>query len=69
MSGVEPRLTALFFQYYEQTVARPWLSLWPIAAAIVGTALGSRVGVLPLGTALFFFGFATRPVVDRVILR
>src|SRR5207245_1359703 len=27
--GVDPRLSGLFFQYYAQTVARPWLSLWP----------------------------------------
>jgi hypothetical protein len=41
LGGVEPRLTALFFQYYEQTVARPWLSLWPVAAAILGAPLAA----------------------------
>jgi hypothetical protein len=41
LSGVEPRLTALYFQYYEQTVARPWLSLWPVAAAILGAPLAA----------------------------
>jgi hypothetical protein len=41
LGGAEPRLTALFFYYYEQTVARPWLSLWPLAAAIVGTPIGA----------------------------
>lgn len=52
LGGVEPRLTALYFQYYEQTVARPWLSLWPAAAAILGAPLaaaswvaGRRIGV------------------------
>src|SRR5438552_177204 len=51
LGGVEPRLTALYFQYYEQTVARPWLSLWPVAAAILGGPLaaaswltGKRIG-------------------------
>ena len=39
LGGVEPRLTALYFQYYEQAVARPWLSLWPAAAAILGAPL------------------------------
>jgi len=49
--GVEPRLTSLYFQYYEQAVARPWLSLWPAAAAILGAPLaavswivGRRIG-------------------------
>ncbi len=53
LGGVEPRLTALYFQYYEQTVARPWLSLWPVAAAILGAPLaaaswltGKRVGAV-----------------------
>jgi hypothetical protein len=41
LGGVEPRLTALYFQYYEQTVARPWLSLWPVAAAILGAPLAA----------------------------
>ena len=47
------RLTVLFMQYYEQTLARPWLSIWPILAAILGTPLaaaaltvGRRVGAL-----------------------
>jgi len=31
----------LYFQYYEQTVARPWLSLWPVAAAILGAPLAA----------------------------
>jgi hypothetical protein len=41
LGGVEPRLTGLYFQYYEQTVARPWLSLWPVAAAILGAPLAA----------------------------
>src|SRR5207244_13630337 len=41
LGGVEPRVTALYFQYYEQTVARPWLSLWPVAAAILGGPLAA----------------------------
>jgi len=41
LGGAEPRLTALYFQYYEQTVARPWLSLWPVAAAILGGPLAA----------------------------
>ena len=41
LGGVEPRLTALYFQYYEQTMARPWLSLWPLAAALLGAPLAA----------------------------
>ena len=41
LGGVEPRLTALYFQYYEQTVARPWLSLWPLAAVLLGAPLAA----------------------------
>jgi len=41
LGGVEPRLTALYFQYYEQTVARPWLSLWPVAAALLSAPLAA----------------------------
>jgi len=41
LAGVEPRLGVLFFQYYEQTVARPWLSLWPVAAAVVAAPLAA----------------------------
>lgn len=41
LGGVEPRLTALYFHYYEQTVARPWLSLWPVAATILGASLAA----------------------------
>ncbi|MDQ2951432.1 MAG: hypothetical protein M3R54_04145 [Chloroflexota bacterium] len=41
LGSVEPRLTALYLQYYEQTVARPWLSLWPVAAAILGAPLAA----------------------------
>jgi hypothetical protein len=41
LGGVEPRLGALYFQYYAQTVARPWLSLWPAAAAILGAPLAA----------------------------
>ena len=41
LGGAEPRLTALYFQYYEQTVARPWLSVWPVAAAILGTPVAA----------------------------
>jgi hypothetical protein len=50
-SGVDPRGTALYYQYYGQALARPWLSLWPAAAAIVGAPIaaaswlvGQRVG-------------------------
>ena len=49
----DPRLSGLFFQYYAQTVARPWLSLWPLAAAILGAPVaavswraGERIGAL-----------------------
>jgi hypothetical protein len=41
LGAVEPRLTALYMQYYEQTVARPWLSLWPAAAALLGPPLAA----------------------------
>jgi hypothetical protein len=51
--GVDPRGTALYYQYYAQAVARPWLSLWPLAAAILGAPLaaaswlvGRRVAVV-----------------------
>src|SRR5437764_7949605 len=46
LGGVEPRLTALYFQYYEQTVARPWLSLWPVAVAIIGAPLAAASWVV-----------------------
>ena len=39
--GADPRLSSLFFQYYAQVVARPWLSLWPAAAAILGAPLAA----------------------------
>ncbi|HEV8535141.1 MAG TPA: hypothetical protein VGR87_05390 [Candidatus Limnocylindria bacterium] len=52
LGAAEPRLGNLFFQYYEQTVARPWLSLWPLAAAVLGAPvaavswrIGRRVGL------------------------
>jgi hypothetical protein len=58
LGGAEPRLTSLYFYYYEQAVARPWLSLWPVAAAILGAPLaavswlvGRRIG-LALGDDL-----------------
>jgi hypothetical protein len=41
LGGVEPRLSTLFMQYYKQAVARPWLSLWPWLAAIVGAPFGA----------------------------
>jgi hypothetical protein len=41
LGGAEPRLTALYFQYYEQAVARPWLSFWPLAAAALGAPLAA----------------------------
>jgi hypothetical protein len=41
LGGAEPRLTSLYFYYYEQTVARPWVSLWPAAAAIIGTPVAA----------------------------
>jgi hypothetical protein len=41
LGGAEPRLTGLFFYYYEQTIARPWISLWPAAAAILGAPLAA----------------------------
>jgi hypothetical protein len=34
--GATDQLSRLFFQYYEQAVARPWLSIWPILAALIG---------------------------------
>jgi hypothetical protein len=40
-SGVDPRGTALYYRYYAQAVARPWLSVWPLAAAILGTPLAA----------------------------
>jgi hypothetical protein len=39
--GVDPRGTALYYQYYAQAVARPWLSLWPVVAAILGAPLAA----------------------------
>jgi hypothetical protein len=52
-TGTDPRATALYYQYYAQALARPWLSLWPIAAATLGAPLaaaswvgGRRVAVL-----------------------
>ena len=39
--ATDPRATALYYQYYAQAVARPWLSLWPVAAVIVGTPLAA----------------------------
>ena len=52
--GVEPRLTSLYFQYYEQAVARPWLSLWPVAAAILGAPLAAASWIVGrrIGTTL-----------------
>ena len=51
--GPDPRASTLFFQYYAHTVARPWLSIWPILAAVLGAALaaaswlvGRRLGAL-----------------------
>jgi hypothetical protein len=51
--GPDPRGATLFFQYYAQAVARPWLSLWPILAALLGAPLaaaswlvGRRLGAL-----------------------
>jgi hypothetical protein len=41
LGGVEPRLGALFFVYYEHAIARPWPSLWPVAAAVVGAPLAA----------------------------
>jgi hypothetical protein len=40
-TGVDPRGTALYYQYYAQAVARPWLSVWPAAAAILGVPLAA----------------------------
>jgi hypothetical protein len=52
-AGVDPRGTALYYQYYAQAIARPWLSLWPVVAVILGTPLaavswiaGWRVGLV-----------------------
>jgi len=52
-TGVDPRGTALYYQYYGQALARPWLSLWPVAAAILGTPIaaaswlvGRRIGAV-----------------------
>jgi hypothetical protein len=39
--GPDPRGSVLFFQYYAQAVARPWLSGWPILAAAVGAPLAA----------------------------
>ena len=41
-------LSRLFFQYYEQAVARPWLSMWPILAALIGGPIAAaswRAGI------------------------
>ncbi|TMC74069.1 MAG: hypothetical protein E6J15_09685 [Chloroflexi bacterium] len=40
-TGVDPRGTALYYQYYGQALARPWLSIWPVAAAILGTPIAA----------------------------
>jgi hypothetical protein len=40
-TGVDPRGTALYYQYYAQAVARPWLSLWPVAAAVLGAPMAA----------------------------
>jgi hypothetical protein len=45
--ATDPRATALYYQYYAQAVARPWLSLWPVAAVVLGT---------PLAAASWIFG-------------
>jgi hypothetical protein len=49
--STDPRATALYYQYYAQALARPWLSFWPLAAVAIGTPLaaaswivGRRVG-------------------------
>jgi hypothetical protein len=34
--GSTDQLSRLFFQYYEQALARPWFSIWPILAALLG---------------------------------
>ena len=54
LGGAEPRLTSLYFYYYEQAVARPWLSLWPVAAAILGAPLAavSWLAGLRIGSVL-----------------
>jgi predicted membrane protein len=39
--GLDPRATALYYQYYAQAVARPLLSLWPVAAAVLGAPLAA----------------------------
>lgn len=39
--GLDPRATALYYQYYAQAVARPWLSVWPVAAAVLGAPLAA----------------------------
>ena len=47
--GGTEQLSRLFFQYYEQAVARPWLSVWPILAALLGGPIAAaswRVGTL-----------------------
>jgi hypothetical protein len=45
-AGVDPRGTALYYQYYAQAVARPWLSLWPVAATVVGAPLAAASWIL-----------------------
>lgn len=52
-ADTDPRATALYHQYYAQAIARPWLSAWPIAAAVFGAPLagaswraGRRVAAL-----------------------
>ena len=51
--GPDPRASLLFFQYYGQAVARPWMSIWPLLAAVLGGPVaaaswivGRRVGTL-----------------------
>ena len=40
-TGSDPRGTALYYQYYAQAVARPWLSLWPVAAVVLGAPIAA----------------------------
>jgi hypothetical protein len=45
--GINPRGTALYYQYVGQALARPWLSLWPAVAAILGAPIAAaswRIG-------------------------
>jgi hypothetical protein len=42
----DPRASTLFWQYYGQALARPWLSVWPLLAVLVGAPLAAASWIL-----------------------